>query len=887
MIVIRFFLFFFPLTIISLITKGQNVKDIVIDESYNGRVFSEFLKEIEGRYKVDFIFEEAKMEALTVVGIEKRERLLEYLKRYLVPYDVTRIRDNVVFITEKAPGEKFGLDKDDYFILETPDTDEVTIRGQVIDSGNGEAIVGATVLIPDLNKGTLTDAQGNFTFKVRPGILQMEIKYVGFQPDFYIIGFSRYGSGNTIKVSLFPESRELESVVVTAERMDANVTRKLSGVERLNIETIRAIPTFMGEVDPVRGLTTLPGVSTAGELASGFNVRGGESGQNLILQDGAPIYNPSHLFGFFSAFNPDMVSDVMLYKGGGPANFGGRISSVLDIDLKNGDAGKHTFTGGVGLVSSRLSIEGPLVRGRSSYLIGGRISYPNWLVHSTKNLQLSTSQAGFYDLNVKLVHTINENNIISLSAYDSYDDFKFATDSTFSWGTLNFALQWDHTFGERLSSTLNAFRSNYFSRVRSDAEIDAFIYENEIQTSGLKYDLDFTPTDMKFIGGLEMNYIRIEPGRLIPSDPDGNVPAQDMNDQRELEAALYVQADVDLSERLALSAGLRYSHFLRLGPDRIYVFDYGNIEGRYPAIIDSVSYSGGEIIKQYGGLEPRVSLRYLINNSTSVKAGYYRGYQYLHLISNTTTVTPQDYWIASGPYLKPEIGDQYSLGLFKNFNSNEYQFSIEGFYKEITNTVDYIEGADITLNPKLEAGLTQGDGLAYGIEFLAKRNTGRLNGWLSYTFSRSLRRFKDDIEIKTINEGGYYASSFDKPHNVSLVLNYQLAERTILSANFNYSTGRPITIPISKFSYDAYLAVLNYSERNEYRIPDYHRLDLSITFKDRPRKKREWTGEWTFSIFNVYGRKNAYSIIFNHYGTASKLSVLGTIFPSFSYNFKF
>lgn len=882
------FLFFLPLIFISGITNGQSVKDVFVDESYNGRILSDLLREIEEQYKVDFIFEPKKMEALTVAGIERRERLIEYLERYLILYNVTRIRDNVVFITEKVPGDKFGLYKDDYFLLKTPTSEQTALRGRVFDSANGEPIVGATIQVRELNTGTLTDVDGSFTLSVRPEVLHIEVKYVGFQTHYYTLGFSKYGSGSSIEASLFPESRELESVIVTAERLDANVTRELSGVEILNIETIRSIPTFMGEVDPVRSLTTLPGISTAGELASGFNVRGGESGQNLILQDGAPIYNPSHLFGFFSAFNPDMVSDVRLYKGGGPANFGGRIASVLDIDLKNGDAGKHTFTGGLGLVSSRLSVEGPLIRGKSTYLVGGRISYPNWLIHSTKNLQLSTSSARFHDVNAKLVHTINESNLVSLSVYDSYDDFKFANDSTFSWGTLNFSFQWDHTFTPGLSSSFNAFSSHYFSRVRNDAEIDAFTYENEIQTSGVKYDLNFSPGEKtKVIGGVEVNNVRIEPGRLIPADAEGNVPPQDMNDQREVEAAVYVQADIKISEKLALSAGLRYSHFFRLGPDRIYVFDYENIDGRYPAISDSISYSRGDIIKQYGGLEPRISIRYLLNSSTSVKASYYKGYQYLHLISNTTSVTPQDYWIASGPYLKPEIGDQYSLGLFKNYNNNKYQLSLEGFYKKIDNTVDYIEGADITLNPKLEAGLAQGEGLAYGIEFLAKRNVGSLNGWLSYTFSRSLRRFDTELEIKTINEGDYYASSFDKPHNLSLVLNYQLAERTVLSANFNYSTGRPITIPISKFSYDTYLAVLNYSERNEYRIPDYHRLDLSITFKDRPRKNKRWTGEWTLSIFNVYGRKNAYSIIFGHYGTASKLSVLGTVFPSFSYNFKF
>lgn len=868
--------------------KAQNVKDISIDESYNGRIFSQFLEEIEERYSVDFVFEEEEIEALTVLGVVHRERLMEYLERYLIHFQVTRVRDNVVFITDKSGEDKFAMHKDDYFLLRTPQASEATIKGQVSDSGNGEPLVGAQVWVQELNHGTLTDAEGVFTLKVHPGIYHIEVRYLGFQTHYYTLGFSPYGSESTLRASLFPQSKELESVVVTAEGMDANVTGQLTGVEMLSIETIKSIPTFMGEVDPIRSLTTLPGVSTAGELSAGFNVRGGETGQNLILQDGAPIYNPSHLFGFFSAFNPDMVSDVVLYKGGGPANFGGRISSVLKIDLKNGDAGNHSLTGGVGLVSSRLSVEGPIVRGRSSYLIGGRIAYPNWLVRSTKNIQLNTSRAKFYDINAKVFHTVNENNFLSVSAYNSYDDFKLSGDSTFSWGTLNISFHWDHIFNKRFSSTMTAFNSNYYSRIESDDEIEAFIYRNEINTTGLKYDLNFTRNDqLKSVGGIEFNQILIEPGKIRPSNIDANVPPQDMNDQREIEAALYFQADISLTDKLALSAGLRYSHFLRLGPDEIYVFDFDNINGRHPEVTDTLSYRAGKVFKQYNGFEPRVSLRYLFDDNASIKASYYRGYQYLHLISNTTSVTPQDYWVASGPYLKPEIGDQFSLGFFKNFSNNMYEFSVEGFYKEVKNSVDYIEGADITLNPGLEAGLAQGRGLAYGLEVLAKKGSGRMNGWISYTYSRSLRSFNSSNEFRLINEGDYYPSSYDQPHNLSLIFNYQLAERTVLSANFKYSTGRPITIPISKFSYEAYLSVLNFSERNEYRIPDYHRLDLSITFKDQPKRNRHWRGEWVLSIFNIYGRKNTYSIIFNRYGTASKLSILGTVFPSFTYNFKF
>jgi hypothetical protein len=389
------------------------------------------------------------------------------------------------------------------------------------------------------------------------------------------------------------------------------------------------------------------------------------------------------------------------------------------------------------------------------------------------------------------------------------------------------------------------------------------------------------------LAGLEFNGTLIEPGKLTPDHGADNVVPENMQDQRSLESAIYFQWDHDLSEDWSISAGLRFSHFLRLGPEHIYSFNYTKLVGRYPAVEDTTSYSSRQVVKYYSGLEPRVSLRYLLNSEASVKVSYYRGFQYLHLISNTSSTTPQDYWVTSGPNLMPQIGNQYSFGLFRNLEVNRYELSLEGFYKEIKNAVDYIEGADITLNPLLEAGLSQGKGRAYGVEVLLKKPAGRINGWLSYTYSRSLRKFVQENRNIMINSGEYYPSAFDQPHHVSVVANYQVGARSFLSANFNYSSGRPITIPVSKFSYDVYLSVLNYSKRNDYRIPDYHRLDVSWTIRDKPRKNKRLSSEWVISLFNVYSRKNTYSVSFNRYGTASRLAVLGSIFPSVNYNFRF
>jgi hypothetical protein len=868
---------------------GQNVKDIFLNVSDNGKPLAALLHEIEAKQAVDFIFDEKKLQALTVHSVTMKQRLVDYFDEHLAIYKAVKINERIIFIMDRIQADSTGLNKENYVILKKKNSARFSIEGIVLDGKTDEPLVGAQVIMPATKKGTLSDVNGNFSIEgVTDGIHVIEIQFVGYDLKSYILAFSPYSTTERIKTTLVPESRELQSVTVTADRINENVVSQITGIEKMSIATIKSVPTFLGEVDPIRSLTTLPGVTTT-ELSSGFIVRGGESGQNLILQDGATIYNPSHLFGFFSAFNPDMVNGVTLYKGGGPANFGGRISSILDVTLKNGDAGRTKVTGGVGLVSSRLSIEGPIVKNKTSYLLGGRISYCNWLVKSTDDIQLRNSSANFRDVTGKIFHTINVNNFITLSVYNSYDDFTLATDSVFSWGTFNGALKWDHTFNDRLSSTLNLTNSNYFSEVESFNVLESFTYRNTINNYGMKYDLSYTlGEESKIIGGLEMNGTVIEPGKLVPEADSENVTYQDMNNQRMLEGAIFLQGDFKLSEAWSLSAGLRYSQFFRLGEDDIYAFDYNNIQGRYPAITDTIHYAKNDVIKSYNGIEPRVSIRYLLNPDVSIKASYYRGFQYMHLISNTTSTTPQDYWVASGPYLKPQIGDQYSLGYFQNLSNNKYEFSVEGFYKEIDHAVDYIEGADITLNPALEAGLSQGQGLAYGVEFFFKKSTGRFNGWLSYTYSRSLRKFDAQTAGKiTINNGEYYPSAFDQPNIFNLVLNYRVGKRTFFSSNFNYSTGRPITIPISKFGYDVYLSVLNYSQRNEYRIPDYHRLDVSFTIKEKPGRNRRFKDEWVFSIFNVYGRKNTYSISFNRFGTASKLSVLGSVFPSVTYNFNF
>jgi len=867
--------------------EAQNLRDIQVKPSDNGKIFSTLLKEIEKEHSIDFLADFERLNALTVHGIESPVRLMDYLDTYSGLLEIEKVNEHVIILIDRAILKGHQFVKPRYVVLKSDQSE--TLSAMVTDALAKTPLVGARVYSPVERRGTATDETGRFSLAVSisPYAL-VQVSFSGYDTENLIVGLSPYGDETALSVGLLQSSKELMGVTITAERINENVVSQISGLEKMSMATIKTIPTFMGEVDPIRSLTTLPGVTTAGELASGFNVRGGNVGQNLILQDGAAIYNPSHLFGFFSAFNPDIVSDVALYKGNGPANFGGRVSSVLDVALKNGSTSKHTISGGVGLISSRLTAEGPIAKGKTSYIIGGRISYCNWLLNASGNLQLQSSSAKYHDITAKILHNINDNNFITLSVYNSYDDFRLQTDSLFSWQTLNFSATWDHTFNEHLFSKFTVTQTNYLSEVQSEDEIEKFNYQNSIRGAGLKYGVTYTISENdKITAGLEGNASKLEPGKMTPSEGSFNVEPQDMQDQRSIEGAVYLQADISLGEKFVVSPGIRYSWFGRFGNESIYSYDYEHMNGRYPSIADTTTYTSGQLISQYGGLEPRISMRYLIGTNASIKASFYRGYQYLHLISNTTSTTPQDYWIASGPQLKPEAGNQYSLGYFQNFSENVYEFSVEGFYRTIDNAVDYMEGADITLNPILESGIAQGKGKTYGVEVFFKKASGRFNGWLSYTFSRSLRQFDGTGNGIVINEGGYYASAFDQPHVASVLLNYRFGARVSLSANFRYNTGRPITIPVSKFAYDVYLSVLNYSERNEYRIPDYHRLDLSLTVKDNPHKLSRYHGEFVFSIFNVYGRRNAYSVTFDRYGKARQLSILGSIFPSVSYNFSF
>ncbi|MEO9967459.1 MAG: carboxypeptidase-like regulatory domain-containing protein [Reichenbachiella sp.] len=869
---------------------SQDFKSVYINPSDNGIGIKDYLSKIEQDYDVDFIYDDSRIGNFGINGVVFRRKLLDYLDIYFEAFElkVVVVKSNVALILPKNVANQFNS-KTDYFVVKPAPSGRINLIGEIYDTDLNEPLIGAQVVVESINAGGVTNLQGEFSISYETNEVYSVVRtqYKGFDTILQLITFSEYGDEKMPRTLLYPSVTKLEDVIIRAQSIDKNVSGKLTGIENLGIESIKSLPTFMGEVDLINGLTTLPGVSTVGELASGFNVRGGNLGQNLIRQDGAIIYNPSHLFGFYSAFNPDIVDDVTLIKGGGNARYGSRVSSTMDVTLRSGETRDYHATGGLGIVSSRLTLEGPLVKNKSSFILGGRISYADWALGITKDLKLTQSSADFGDVTAKLFQMINENNFISLSAYSSFDSFSLASDSLFTWGNKSLALKWGHNFSANTGSQLTLAVSAYNSELQNKDAIEGFTYENGITSTNLIYNVDSKFSDDKQINfGVEANYSQINPGESQNIIERSNVLEFDIDEHKALETAAFVQYNWDITPKFAVSAGLRYSQFYRFGKGLVYDYNYNIVDSQFPERGDSINYDTNELIDFKHGLEPRVSFRYKLDISTSLKASYYRTYQYIHLISNTTSSSPLDYWLSGGPNLEPQRGDQFSLGVFKNLKDNKYELSVEGYYKDVKNTIDYIEGAEVKLSESIEGNLIQGNGISYGIEFLARKNTGALNGWLSYTYSRSLLRFNSDFDILTVNQGDLYPSQYDQPHNLSVVMNYAANEILSFSANFSYSTGRPITVPISKYSYNGFPTVNSYSQRNEFRVPDYHRLDLSVTLKGEHPEKR-FQGEWVLSIFNVYGRNNVFAVAFDEFGRASKVSIVGNMFPSLSYNFKF
>ena len=769
--------------------------------------------------------------------------------------------------------------------------DKVTLSGTVSDKNTNETLIGVSVLIEELKTGTATNEYGFYSITIPKGNYTIRIVSLGYKDYIEKIDLTE---NTKINFSVEEVSQELDEIILVEKPNKINIKKPEMSVNKLAISTIKKMPVILGEVDILKSILTLPGVTNAGEGQSGFNVRGGAVDQNLILLDEAIIYNSSHLFGFFSVFNADAIKDLKLYKGGIPARFGGRVASVLDIYQKEGNSKEFHVNGGIGLISSRVLAEGPIVKDKGSFLIGGRSSY----AHLFLKLSDNDNTAYFYDLNTKLSYKLNVNNNLYLSGYFGRDVFSISNSFVNTYGNSVLNLRWNHLFSDKLFSNASLIYSDYYYGLTLD--FIGFNWDSGIKNYNFKYDFKHYLNDKtKLTYGVNAIYYDFNPGKIEPIDENSSINEDQLDKKYAFEPAFYLDAEQTITDKLSVNYGLRFSMFYRLGQQEINIYannqavtyddDLKIYEKATP--IGTRFYNKNETIAKFNNLEPRFGLAYALNNETSFKLSYNRMSQYLHLISNTQSPTPLDVWAPSDDFLKPQILDQYAVGYFKNFKNGLYTLEVESFYKDIKNRLDYIDGADLIANNAIEQVLLAGKARAYGLEILARKNEGKLNGWFSYTLSRSKQqtpgRTPNEIGI---NNGNWYKTGWDKTHNISVTGMYELNSKWSFGSIFSLQTGQPVTFPNGQYQYLG-ITVPSYSQRNENNLPTYHRLDVSATLTPRNNSIKKIKGEWVFSIYNLYNRRNAASINFRQNqdsgnNEAVRLSIFGIV-PSVTYNFKF
>lgn len=773
-----------------------------------------------------------------------------------------------------------------------------TLSGTISEISSNETLIGVTVAIPELKTGVTTNEYGFYSITLPEGSYTVLISYLGFSDIQQEINLTE---NIRIDYLLVEEAEQLKEVVVTENVEKMDIRKPQMSVNTLSVGTIKKIPVILGEADVIKSILLLPGVTNAGEGASGFNVRGGSADQNLILLDEAIIFNSSHLFGFFSVFNPDAIKDVKLYKGGIPARYGGRVSSVLDIFQKEGNSKEFKINGGIGAVASRLLVEGPIKKNKAAFLIGGRASY----AHLFLPLFDVDNTAYFYDLNTKLNYRLDDKNNIFLSGYFGRDVFGINDSFVNTYGNAVGNFRWNHLFSDKLFSNLSLIYSDYYYGLKLD--FVGFNWNSGIRNFNIKYDLKHYMNDKLQINyGVNNVYYQFNPGKIEPSNSESGIVEEQLIQKYANEFAAYVDIEHRVTENLSLGYGLRFSHFMRLGQDELNVYANNNPVEFDPFLliyqeaepIEVINPGRGTNLATFSNFEPRVSLAYTLNESSSIKTSYTRLAQYLHLLSNTSSPTPLDVWTPSGPFTKPQLLDQYAFGYFKNINDGDFSVESEVFYKDVQNRIDYIDGANLIANNAIEQVILNGEARAYGLEFLLRKNEGRLQGWLAYTLSKSEQRTpgrdpatdngRSNIE-SGINFGNWYNTPYDKTHDISIFLSYDLNDKWSFSSNFTYQTGQPTNYPIGQFEFQG-LSIPYYELRNTQRLPSYNRLDLSATLIPKKNTKRKIKGEWVFSLYNVYNRRNAASISFrrnNDTGSneAVRTSIFGIV-PAVTYNFK-
>jgi hypothetical protein len=912
----RHILFLFLVT--SCAAHAQHMR--TINGPFTSLRFDELVQAIEAQSPYHFYYDRRWTDSLTVnvAGEKTVDKVLEEV------FTDTRLHfaigpDNRIFITLERPiltelppgffGETTGAKAPALFdfslyekkekaliLAETKvhligrnsgnNVGDATVAGNVLDINTGEPLIGASVFVENPTIGITTDQFGYYALTLPKGRHELKIQSIGMKATSRQIMLY---SGGRLDIEMDEDIKPLKEVIVEADR-DAHVMGLQMGMEKLDIKTMKQIPLALGETDIMKVVLTLPGVQSVGEGTVGLNVRGGSANQNLLLFNDAVVYNPSHLFGFFSTFNPDVLRNVELYKSAIQAEYGGRLSSVLDVHTREGNTKKFAGSGGISPITGRISFEGPLIKDRTSFIIGARSTYSGWLLRTLDSKELKNSTASFYDVTANISHQVNDNNNVYLSAYTSKDRFRLNNDTAYSYSDQNASLKWKHLFSNKLYGVLTGGFSHYNYAIASDDNpVEAFGMDFAIRQLNAKADFSFFPNSKHTLNaGISTIRYDLSPGAMKPTGEESKISTDILPNEQGLESAAYLSENFEVSPKLSLYFGLRYSFYQYLGPRDVYQYAPG-LPLQTGNTTDTTRYASNKPIASYHGAEPRISMRYMISKVSSVKISYNRMRQYIQMLSNTTAINPTDVWKLSDAHIKPQMGDQFSFGFYQYFKGNTIETSVETYYKDIESMTDYKNGATLLMNHHLETAVADARGKAYGVEVMVKKLTGKLNGWASYTYSRSFVQTKGEFEDEVVNNGAYYPSNYDKPHAVNFIGNYKFSRRINFSLNFIYSTGRPITLPVAKYSVDGTMRIL-FDERNQERIPDYFRTDISVNVEGNHKIKKLAHSSWTFAVYNLWGRSNPYSVYFVSNGgriSGYKMSIFARPIPTLTYNFRF
>jgi hypothetical protein len=883
--------------------SAQNIQEKIINGKFQKTNLEQFFKTIEKEYGIHFYYRTEWIKSYVINQEFKDMPLIQALNLLFdrQPLSFKFFQNNSVVIFPKGSDGRSvsGTNETQVLVVGDPLNEgryaTALLKGRILDGKNNEPLAGAVLFHPQTGVGTSTNASGNFEFELPTGEYTLQVSFLGYEVLNQKIKLIENGHAD---FELFEETHNLEEVTITGENTKASKSQM--SMIKVNSRILKELPVMMGEADIIKSVIMMPGVQSVGEMSSGFNVRGGNTDQNLVLMDGAPVFNTSHMFGFFSMINPDAVQDVTLFKGGIPASFGERISSIMDVKLKDGNTENLKFYGGIGLINSRFTLEGPFVKKKkSTFLIGGRTTYSDWIMRQSKNADFMNSVARFYDINGTVNLVLGENNTLKLMGYASNDKFNLNSNSLYTYGNLIGSANWKANISKRLISNLNLSYSKYdYILEQKDESVpeDDYRLLTGLQYGSMKYILSWLPNEKHRVNaGFQTIGYKILPGEIRAAGTPTNIIPEKVANEQSLELGAFIDDDIDLSAATVLSVGMRYARFMSMGPTTVLNYDPAQTINS-GSVIDSTVFGAWETAKMYHGIEPRISMKFNLANNGSIRLSYQRIHQFMNQVSNTSVISPADFWKSSDAHIKPLISDQFALGIFRSPQKGLFETSVELYYKNLQNLPEYKNGAVLVMNHHVEADIISSKGYSYGLELFLKKNAGRLNGWVSYTYSRTMRKTDNAFSDEIINGRKYYPSVYDKPHDLSTVMNYQISRRWRFSGNFVLSSGRPVTLPEQKYTYDG-RQVVYFSDRNKYRMPPYHRMDVSITFDENLRKKRMWKGSWTFSVYNLYGRKNAYSIFYRKDASIQsvskdqysmyKLSVIGVPVPSITYNFKF